>query len=111
MNFIDTHSHLFLEEFAEDLPLVMQRAKAAGVSRIYMNGKVLHIKELAQIPVRNKSYRLILSQQDIIIKKIVTVSIFPLQCNISPLFFGEGFRKEILYKTIIFLISSMNTLY
>jgi hydrolase, TatD family len=36
MNFIDTHSHLFLEEFAEDLPLVMQRAKAAGVSRIYM---------------------------------------------------------------------------
>lgn len=36
MNFIDTHSHLFLEEFAEDLPLVMQRAKAAGVSHIYM---------------------------------------------------------------------------
>ena len=36
MNFIDTHSHLFLEEFAEDLPLVMQRAKSAGVSRIYM---------------------------------------------------------------------------
>ncbi len=36
MNFIDTHSHLFLEEFAEDLPLVIQRAKAAGVSRIYM---------------------------------------------------------------------------
>ncbi len=36
MNFIDTHSHLFLEEFAEDLPLVMQRAKAAGVNRIYM---------------------------------------------------------------------------
>ncbi|WP_321520079.1 TatD family hydrolase [uncultured Bacteroides sp.] len=36
MNFIDTHSHLFVEEFAEDLPLVIQRAKAVGVSRIYM---------------------------------------------------------------------------
>jgi Mg-dependent DNase len=36
MNFIDTHSHLFAEEFAEDLPLVIQRAKAVGVSRIYM---------------------------------------------------------------------------
>ncbi len=36
MNFIDTHSHLFLEEFTDDLPLVIQRAKAVGVSRIYM---------------------------------------------------------------------------
>lgn len=33
---IDTHSHLFLEEFAEDLPLVMERARKAGVSHIFM---------------------------------------------------------------------------
>lgn len=33
---IDTHSHLFTEEFSEDLPEVMARARAAGVSHIYM---------------------------------------------------------------------------
>ena len=33
---IDTHSHLFLEEFSEDLPQVMERARKAGVSRIFM---------------------------------------------------------------------------
>ena len=33
---IDTHSHLFLEEFSDDLPQVMERARQAGVSRIFM---------------------------------------------------------------------------
>ena len=33
---IDTHSHLFLEEFSDVLPQVMERARQAGVSRIYM---------------------------------------------------------------------------
>ena len=33
---IDSHSHLFLEEFSDDLPQVMERARQAGVSRIYM---------------------------------------------------------------------------
>lgn len=33
---IDTHSHLFLEEFFDDLPQVMQRAQEAGVSHIFM---------------------------------------------------------------------------
>ena len=33
---IDTHSHLFLEEFSEDLPQVMERARKAGVSHIFM---------------------------------------------------------------------------
>ena len=28
---VDSHSHLFLEEFADDLPQVMQRAREAGV--------------------------------------------------------------------------------
>ena len=33
---IDTHSHLFVEEFSEDLASVIQRAKDAGVERIFM---------------------------------------------------------------------------
>ncbi|WP_291586362.1 TatD family hydrolase [Bacteroides sp.] len=33
---IDSHSHLFLEEFSDDLPLVMQRARDAGVTHIFM---------------------------------------------------------------------------
>ena len=33
---IDTHSHLFVEEFSEDLPEVIQRAKEAGVERVFM---------------------------------------------------------------------------
>ncbi|KAA6351314.1 D-aminoacyl-tRNA deacylase [termite gut metagenome] len=36
MRFVDSHSHLFLEEFAGDLPAVIDRAKAAGVSHIFM---------------------------------------------------------------------------
>lgn len=36
MGLIDTHSHLFLEEFDEDRASVVQRAKDAGVTRIYM---------------------------------------------------------------------------
>lgn len=33
---IDTHSHLFSEEFAEDYPQAIQRAKEAGVTHIFM---------------------------------------------------------------------------
>ncbi|WP_308746783.1 TatD family hydrolase [uncultured Bacteroides sp.] len=33
---IDTHSHLFLEEFSEDLSQVIERAREAGVSYIFM---------------------------------------------------------------------------
>jgi TatD DNase family protein len=33
---IDTHSHLFLEEFAADLPEVMERAERAGITYILM---------------------------------------------------------------------------
>lgn len=36
MNFIDTHAHLFLEEFAADLPEVMARAREAGITHIFM---------------------------------------------------------------------------
>lgn len=33
---IDTHSHLFVEEFKDDLALVVQRAKEIGVTRVLM---------------------------------------------------------------------------
>lgn len=33
---IDTHSHLFVEEFEEDLPEVIRRAKEAGVTHVFM---------------------------------------------------------------------------
>ena len=33
---VDSHSHLFLEEFSEDLPQVIERAHVAGVSHIFM---------------------------------------------------------------------------
>lgn len=36
MKLIDTHSHLFLEDFSDDLPMVIERAKTAGISHIFM---------------------------------------------------------------------------
>ena len=33
---IDTHSHIFSEEFKEDLPEVIARAKEIGVEKIFM---------------------------------------------------------------------------
>lgn len=36
MNFIDTHTHLFLEEFADDLPEVIARAREAGITHLFM---------------------------------------------------------------------------
>lgn len=36
MKLIDTHAHLFLEDFADDLTAVVARAKAAGVGRILL---------------------------------------------------------------------------
>lgn len=36
MRLIDTHSHLFLEEFSKDLPQVIERARSAGITHIFM---------------------------------------------------------------------------
>ncbi|MCD8184503.1 MAG: TatD family hydrolase [Bacteroides sp.] len=36
MRLVDSHSHLFLEEFSNDLPQVMERAREAGVTHIFM---------------------------------------------------------------------------
>ncbi|MFV0544738.1 MAG: TatD family hydrolase [Bacteroides sp.] len=36
MEIIDSHSHLFLEEYTDDLSVVIERARLAGVSHIFM---------------------------------------------------------------------------
>lgn len=36
MRLVDSHSHLFLEEFSEDLPEVMERVRKAGVTHVFM---------------------------------------------------------------------------
>lgn len=36
MNFIDTHSHLYGEEFKEDIEEVIQRAQAVGIQKIFL---------------------------------------------------------------------------
>lgn len=36
MNLIDTHAHLYLEEYAEDIEAVLDRAVTTGVSRVYL---------------------------------------------------------------------------
>ncbi|MEN9372100.1 MAG: hypothetical protein RLZZ64_1175, partial [Bacteroidota bacterium] len=33
---IDTHSHLYSEEFKEDIEDILQKSDAAGVSRVYL---------------------------------------------------------------------------
>lgn len=37
MTFIDSHSHLYLEDFSNDLPQVIDRAKSAGVSHVLLS--------------------------------------------------------------------------
>ena len=50
MKLVDTHSHLFLEEFADDLPQVIERARQAGVSHIFMpNIDSTTLKPLLQV--------------------------------------------------------------
>lgn len=36
MNYVDSHSHLYLDEFNDDLPQVIARAQAAGVSQVLL---------------------------------------------------------------------------
>jgi TatD DNase family protein len=36
MSFIDTHCHLYLKEFADDIKAVLDRAEAAGVNKFYL---------------------------------------------------------------------------
>ena len=36
MEFIDTHAHIYLEQFDEDITIILNRAKATSVSRIFL---------------------------------------------------------------------------
>jgi len=45
MELIDTHCHLYLEEFRNDLPELMLRADQEGVTKIYMPGLDSHYAE------------------------------------------------------------------
>lgn len=57
MRLIDSHSHLFLEEFAEDLPQVMTRAREAGVTHIFMpNIDSTTIEPLLRVCAAYKGY-------------------------------------------------------
>ncbi|WP_455671429.1 TatD family hydrolase [Phocaeicola sp.] len=54
---IDTHSHLFVEEFTEDLPQVIERAKAVGVSKVFMpNIDDTTISAMLEVCSTNKGY-------------------------------------------------------
>ena len=57
LRMIDTHSHLFTEEFDADRKEVLRRAKEEGISRIYMpNIDETTIDRLLQVCEDNKGY-------------------------------------------------------
>lgn len=57
MTFIDTHSHLFLEEFVDDLPEVIDKAKKVGISKIFMpNIDCSTIEPMLQVASRYEGY-------------------------------------------------------
>lgn len=57
MNFIDSHSHLYLKEFSEDLPQVIERARSVGVSHILMpNIDSTTIADLLEVCATYKGY-------------------------------------------------------
>lgn len=57
MNLVDSHSHLFLEEFADDLEQVMERARLAGVTHIFMpNIDSTTITPMLQVCAKYKDY-------------------------------------------------------
>ena len=48
--FIDTHAHLDGEEFQDDLPEVIARAKAAGVEKIFVPAiDLVHLPDLMNV--------------------------------------------------------------
>ncbi|KAA6314353.1 putative metal-dependent hydrolase YjjV, partial [termite gut metagenome] len=53
MRLVDSHAHLFLDDFSQDLPMVIHRAKAAGISHVFMPNidsttieRMLHVSTL-----------------------------------------------------------------
>ena len=57
MIFIDSHSHLYLKEFSEDLPQVIERAKQAGVGSVLLpNIDSSTIKDMLDVCAAYKEY-------------------------------------------------------
>ncbi len=57
MNFIDTHAHLDGEEFSDDLPLVIERARRAGVGAIFIPAiNAQSIKSVFEVCTRYPHY-------------------------------------------------------
>lgn len=54
MQFIDTHTHLDGEEFAEDLPAVIDRARAAGVSHVFL--PAIHLESIDTVLAVCRAY-------------------------------------------------------
>lgn len=77
MQIVDTHSHLFTEEFNADLPEVMERAREAGISRIYMpNIDASTVDDLLRVCRAYEGY------------------CFPM-LGLHPTSVGEGFQAEL----------------
>lgn len=56
MEFIDTHAHIYLKDFAEDRKLVLERAAQIGLSKIYMpNIDHTSIEDMLRLEEENKS--------------------------------------------------------
>jgi TatD DNase family protein len=54
MNLIDTHAHIYQEDFLDDIEAIMLRAKENGVSKIYLpNVDVASIKEVKDLVAKN----------------------------------------------------------
>ncbi len=57
MKLIETHAHIYLKEFADDLPEVVERAQESGVARIYMpNVDETTIDAMLAVADRYKGY-------------------------------------------------------
>lgn len=57
MNIIDTHSHIYSEEFDNDIDDVIGRAKAAGVNRVLLpNIDILSVERLHTISDKYAGY-------------------------------------------------------
>ena len=57
MNLVDSHSHLFLEDFADDLELVIERARSAGITHIFMpNIDSTTVEPMLRVCTKYKGY-------------------------------------------------------
>ena len=54
MYFVDTHTHIFLEEFDSDVHEVVQRAKEAGINRLYLPN--IDVDSLERLHALNDRY-------------------------------------------------------